>query len=164
MTIRKGYKNQDGAALVTALLILLILTILSLSAVRFTTLGKRVALNDELRVSAFQTTQSIIDAAISNPANTPVTGNEGDTFCTAGSTGCTQYIVTLPSEVSSLNASVRITRLAPTGLTAPPRKIGSSLVQFAAAKFEVEGTYDQTAAGLGQSTIREGVLVLVPKL
>lgn len=159
--------RSRGIALVTALIILLITTIIAISAVRYTTLGKRIALNDELRVSSFQVAQSAIDATITSADNTPVIGEAGNSFCTAGVSGCSQNNIILAdnafaSDVAAGTLAVRVIRLDPP-FVLPPRGIGTSLVFFTAASFSVNSTYDRSAEGLGRAQVNEGLLLVIPK-
>lgn len=164
MKITHFPRQHSGAALVTALLILIVLTILSLSAARFTSFGKRIAVNDEHRAAAFQLAQSAIDATIENQESSlPITGNVGDVTCMVGVAGCNYSTITLPAALLAANVSAKATRLGPDGLTRAPRLDDSAASTFnvKAAKFEVEGTYNEVAGGRGLSVIREGILSLV---
>lgn len=157
--------KQHGAALVTALLILIVLTILSLSAARFTSFGKRVSLNYEHRATSFQLAQSGVDAVIeTQEANLPITGKVGDVTCLVGiTTGCTYSTIVLPAPLLSAGVSVKATRLGPDGLTKAPRlsEETASTYSVKAAKFEIEANYNQVSGERGLSRIREGILALV---
>lgn len=162
-----NFPAQNGVALVTALIVLLVTTVIALGAVRYTAFGKRVSLNDELRVMAFQNSQSIVDATITRSANTPVFGAVGATFCTPAIPNCTLNTVVLAdnayaADVAARKVSSKVTRLGPE-LSAPPRRVGTSVALFAAAKFEVEAIYDKTDEGLGRSHINEGLILIVPR-
>lgn len=158
-------RTQRGAALVTALLILIVLTILSLSAARFTAFGKRMSVNQEHRAAAFQLAQSGVDATIEDQeASLPITGKVGDVTCQVGVTaGCTYSTIVLPAPLLAAGISVKATRLGPDGLTKAPRlsEESASTYSVKAAKFEVEARYNDVAGGRGLSTIREGILSLV---
>ncbi|HUP92034.1 MAG TPA: PilX N-terminal domain-containing pilus assembly protein [Solimonas sp.] len=159
-------RAQQGVALIVVLVILTIVTLLSLSAVRFTTDSVRSALNEEFRIGAFVNAQSIVDAVLANPANTPVTDGTGQHYCTA-SAGCANAVITLPAELfagedEASAAVARVTRLDPE-LAPPPRGSGASLGRFYAAAFAVEGTYDRTESGQGRNQVSEGVILVLPR-
>lgn len=153
-------------ALAVSLVMLVVILLIAMSAMRFTTVELRIAANEQIRVSALQTSQSIVDAAVSDTANTPVVGDVGYLLCSETVAGCMANTVVLDdsylsSELASGDATVIVERLAPL-LGPPPRGLGSSLAKFAAAYFGVQGTYDQVDLGQGRSAVSQGVVVLVP--
>jgi len=157
--------RQRGVALLIALTLLLFASIIALSAVRYSALAVRVANNNEYRISTFESVQSVIDAAISNPSNTPVSGATGYVACSTGVSGCNSdaATVTLPNnflaaDIAAQRVTVKIKRLA--GTTNCPRAFGNEL-DFFCAQFSVESTYDHNAAGdgRGRSMVTEGVIV-----
>lgn len=160
-------KRQSGTALLMALVILLMMSVAALSAVRFSSLGVKLGANEELAVEAFQKAQSVVDATISDPDNVRVQGTIGTRFCTAGIDGCSGlYTIQLPDglyadEIAAGKVTVEVERLAPE-LSPPPRSTGSSLVRFKAARFRIEGVYDEADAGLGRDEADQGILILVP--
>lgn len=161
-------RKQHGAALVVAILMLLVMVLFALSAVRFSNFERIMGSNEESRVSAFQSAQSIADATTADPSNTPVFGGVGYSICTSGITGCNLSTLVLPdSYLSTLPASkanARVERRAPLFQNAPrSANLGSSLTNFSAAAFGVTGTYDRSADGLGQEQITEGLIIVFPK-
>lgn len=158
---------QTGTALLTALVILLMMSLTALSAVRFSTMGVRMGANEELAVEAFQTTQSVVDATLADPDNVRVQGIVGERFCTAGVQGCSGlYQIQLADglfdqAIADGKIQIEVERMGP-DLAPPPRATGSSLTRFKAARFRVGGTYDETGAGLSRDEIDQGVLILVP--
>lgn len=171
-------KHQHGAALFTALMFLIIITMLSLSAMRSSVLELRMASNQELKNTAFQRAQAIVDATIADSSNMPTLGAVGAMNCMAHDTsgGCTTAGVELaddflaaetwlfnnPDSTTDGNVTARVKRLAP--LESPaPRTIGTSASIYSVATFEVEGNYDMTDVGQGGSRIRGGVVVLISK-
>lgn len=163
-------RQQRGAALVVSIIMLLVMSLFALSAVRFSNFERKMGSNEELRVSAFQTAQSITDATVANPDNTPVFGDAGYTICTSNlSTGCNQSTVVLPDNyladlVTAGKVSARVVRGTP-AFQSPPRSagLGSSLTNFTAASFSVTGTYDRSADGYGQEQISQGLILIFPK-
>ena len=166
MAIQHTARNSErGAALVTALVFLGVITVLSITSMRESTIGVRMAQNEEARLSGLQDAQAMTEAVVSTPAATPVIGGAGFTICTAGEAGCNVYGVPLPvtvaNEVAAGHLSARIQRLTPP-LKPPPRVLESSIDKFSAASFQVAATYDRSNEGLGQLQLVEGMIVLVP--
>lgn len=163
----KFARFQSGVALVTVLIMLVIITLLSLSAMRVSTMELNMARNQESVTQAFNGAQALADAIIGTPTSTPVSGGVDYVICTpGGGTGCdaeslqiTEPFIASHVTGNVMRASVR--RLGP-ALRPPPRGISSSADKFMAAAFEVNASYDNAAQGQGSSSISEGVLVLVP--
>ncbi len=159
--------KQDGAALITALIFLIVITLLSLSAMRTSTLELKMAGNQQSQVMAFENAQAMVDATIADSSNTPVTGDVGNTFCTSNVTGCTSNNIALTGTnfatdiANGLDETVKVTRLAPL-LGPAPRGLETSADKFSAAKFSVESNYNLSDQGLGTAGIAEGIIVLVP--
>jgi len=173
-------RAQRGAALFTALMFLIVLTLISLAAMRSSTLEMKMASNDEARLSAFQRTQAIVDATIGDTDNVQVLGAVGRRVCTGGSAADTpdniacddvdrgdSYGVSLASDtydddVADGKIKVAVTRLSPAEAPAP-RAIGTSAAVYAVANFKIDAYYDGTEDGLGRGRIVEGVMVLISK-
>jgi len=164
---RKCATRERGVTLITAMVFLAVISLVSISSIRSSTMGVRMAQNEESRFSAIQTAQALTEAIIANPNSTPVIGDAGFTICTPGIPGCNMYAVVLPAgyvadEVRDGHLSARIQRMSPPEKP-PPRVIGSSVDKFSAASFEVVATYDRTDSGQGHAQLVEGLLVLVPR-
>ncbi|HUH00291.1 MAG TPA: PilX N-terminal domain-containing pilus assembly protein [Gammaproteobacteria bacterium] len=161
-------RKERGAALVTALIFLVIITAIALSSMRSSTQELRMAVNAEEKVSAGQLAQALLDSVSSNPASTPVVGDVGRRVCTpltAGNTPCDEYTLTLPAEVTTLMpAAERFVAVERLGAeTRPcPRGMGMSLVGFGCAAFRVHSQYDGSAQRRSRADLNEGVLVAVP--
>ncbi|MCH9025618.1 MAG: hypothetical protein IIA05_00700 [Proteobacteria bacterium] len=161
-----GKSGQRGVILVSSLILLVIITLLSMSAMRVSITELRMAGNQETAVTAFQATQALSDAIIDATASTPVIGDPGYTICTGTGVNCDRENWRLPNGMftDQMNAGVMnsvIVRLAP-ALRPPPRGIGSSADKFSAAAFSITSTFDMADQGLGRDTVVEGVLILVP--
>lgn len=166
---------HQGAALFTALIFLIIITMLSLTAMRGSMLELRMASNQEVKNSAFLSAQAIVDATIGDSANMPTLAAVGAMNCMASdpdaaacnTTGLVMDDNFLAAETTYFNGQrtdgevyVRTTRLAP--LTAPaPRAIGTSASLYSVATYQVDGTYDLSAIGKGRAEIREGLMMLI---
>jgi Tfp pilus assembly protein PilX len=143
--------KQHGAALLVALSFLVVITLISLTAMRSTTTELRLASNNEERVAAEQLAQSAVDSVMSNPNNV-VTGVEGteDDSITLDTNAVSEFT----------NADITITE----GTTAnPPRGLGVSAEKFQGTMFHIDGEYDNLVGGRGQAFIGQGVVLLVPK-
>lgn len=151
-----------------ALVFLVAISLLTVASMRSSSIGMRMAQNEEARISAEQGAQSLADAIVSQPASTQVVNDVGYTVCTTGEAGCdTNSLVpgdsTVAAAVSAGYVSARVERLEP--LYRNPYRSGtgaSGLGDFEMATFEVRATFDRSAAGLGRQTVAEGVMVLVP--
>jgi hypothetical protein len=151
-----------------ALIFLIAISSLTLASMRSSSIGMRMAQNEEARITAQQGAQSLADAIVSDVNSTPVVNDVGYTICTSGETGCdvstlVPYDTTVAAAVSAGYVSARVKRLEP--LFRNPYRSGSGasgLGDFEMATFEVTATYDRSAAGLGKRRVAEGVMVLVP--
>lgn len=161
-----GKSGQRGVVLVSALILLAIITLLSMSAMRVSITELRMAGNQETAVTSFQASQALSDAIIDATTSTPVVGDPGFTICTGTGANCDRENWRLPNGMytDQLNIGVMngvIVRLSP-ALRPPPRGIGSSADKFSAAAFSITSTFDMADQGLGRDTVVEGVLILVP--
>ena len=151
-----------------ALVFLVAISLLTVASMRSSSIGMRMAQNEEARITAEQGAQSLADAIVSDAGSTPVGNDVGFTVCTSGETGCDVSTLvpddtTVAAAVSAGYVSARVERLEP--LFRSPYRTGSGasgLGDFEMATFEVTATYDRSAAGLGRQRVSEGVMVLVP--
>lgn len=159
-------RDEQGAVLIVSLIFMLLLMISATTTMRTSTLGLRMAGNEETRVSTAEMTQSIVDEVIGNPNNLVVSGGVGFVNCTANVAGCTENTITINANLLPLveinKAEVMVERLGP-ALTPAPRGINSSADAFFAARFEIDTTYDGTIDNEGKVGISQGVMVLVPR-
>lgn len=163
---------QRGAALLVALIVMAVLSVLAASVVRFSIAGLRVAVNEELRTDAFQRAQSLVDMTLSVPQNLMIDGLVGETNCVAGVSGCTRNTLQLfyaiggaavtAAQLDSNGDAIRLTRIGPE-VSTPPRGTGYSAIRFQAGYLEVESGYDGVDAGWGRAALNEGVTVIVPQ-
>lgn len=164
--------RQRGAALVVAIIMLLVMAVFAFSAVRFSNLERKMGSNEEYRIAAFQGAQSVAEATIANPNNTPVFGGVNYTLCTSTAppgVSCNQNTLTLPdgylaSLVTAGKVTAQVTRSAPEFQNAPrSANLGSSLTNFTAASFSITGNYDRSSDGYGQEQISQGLILVFPK-
>ena len=155
--------RQTGAALVTALVFLVIITAIALSAMRASTQELRMSLNQELKVDAGQRAQALADGVRSSPGSTPVVGGVGHRFCAPVVGTCDDLLIMPADSLPPDGAwSTSVERLG--AETRPcPRGSGVSLRSFGCAAFRVQAQYDGSADRRGRADVSEGVLVLVPR-
>ncbi len=156
MTVQSPAR-QRGAALVISLVMLAGLTLMATSAVETAVMGLKIARNSEEAANAFQTAQAAIDFALSDTDLLPMTGNLNTP---------TDVAVTGDPFVVDSGAGEELTTVAERTMDcgAPPRLAnGSSLLTYSTFSFRIGADLDRTATGRGQSSIRQGYLVLGPK-
>lgn len=159
--------RQGGVALVVALVLLVITTLIALSASRFTVLEVRQSSNFETVIEAQQSAQSVVDAVVSTLEINVVAGAVGDVNCTntTGLSGCTTKTIVLPgnlysAQIASGQVWGKTQRLAPLLRNIRgSRGTGSSIVDFKAASFNVSSNYDRTADRLSRAGVDQGYLV-----
>ena len=170
-------RREGGATLLIALVLMALVTIGAAATLRFSVAGLRVAVNEELRSDAIQQAQSLIDTVLSAPANLTLALPIDGANCVSGVTDCngdgtqdsydqnTLSVATASTDSifsrEHSTGSILVRRLNPDAST-PPRATGYSAVRFQASFLQVEASYDGTAGGWGQSTLTEGVAVIVP--
>ncbi len=159
--------KQRGTVLVVTMLFLIAISMLAVSSMQASNIGLYMAQNEESRISAAQGAQALADAIVSNPASTPVVGDNGFTICTIGEANCNRSDLpitnaVLAAQVAKGHITARVEREGPL-FRPPPRSVESSIDKFSSASFEVITTFDRTDEQLGRQQITEGVLVLVPK-
>jgi Tfp pilus assembly protein PilX len=67
--VRASLAGQSGLTLVTALVMLMVLTLLVLAGINMTNVNTKIAYNTQIREEAEAATQQAIEQVISNPAN-----------------------------------------------------------------------------------------------
>ena len=166
-----------GAALVTALVLLIIITSLALAATRSSSLELRMASNASDRAAVAQAALGIAESISASPNSTPVIGSLGTRICSAAAPE-TGIAVCDPGFVGSLNIPADADPCSPGGCEGqesrwvgvertstdarpPPRGIGSSVANFGAADFRIHARYID--ANGNRADAYEGVMVLVPK-
>jgi hypothetical protein len=160
-------RDQRGAVLVAALLLLLTITLVALTSMQGSTLELRMAVNEQERMESFQTSQAAIDYILNDPSSFLVKGDvAGYTICTTNLSGCNETSLSLDADVTGSpfdddQDSVLVTRLDPATMP-PPRGLEMSSDKFTVANFSIDGTHNATASGGGYSEIVQGYMRLVP--
>ena len=144
----RAQNRQDGAALITALVFLVALTLLTLASLGTSLLQLRMSGNEESTMKARQATQAVIDNVIDNAStNFTVTGDVG--YTTTG--------VALTGTTFDSASSAKITRI--TGETSVR---GYSTSLYRGASFAVEAKYDKASLGQGKAVTTQGYVRVYP--
>lgn len=168
-------RHQHGAALATALLILIVLTLLGLAAMRGSRLELKLSQNAESRVNARQSAQAIADGITQIESSLAISSGPGYRACYRPASGeaqpdslpfaCTSSTLAAPAD-GGLHAHTYALaqREAPEFLsTATLRGAGNSGRSYDYARFTVIGGYDHSSEGFGAAEVVQGVLKLHAK-
>lgn len=139
--------NERGMALVMALVILLILTMIGVTAMSTSTLQEKMAGNVQEQTRAFHAAESGLNQALNTPGAMVLTGQTSFDF-TFGSVSTGG--VTTSKVVTNFRQSVP-----------PARGSGYSASSFSAANFDQEST--GRAASGATAVVHRGVAQIVPK-
>jgi hypothetical protein len=166
-------RHQTGAILITALIFLVILTLISITAMRSSTMALRMAGNEQEHRRALQATQSAV-AGVLSKTSLQVT-NVGEKSCfrfntsTTVPTDCTttQTLAEGPGYGTPNVVAAKLDELGPC-----PRGIGNSArgqgsmrtdgstTAGSCAYFTIESRYDDTATRGGAAETAEGFVKL----
>ena len=163
-------ENQQGAALIVALLFLLLITLVATTGAENSTLQLQMAGNEQSRVEALQQNMAVLDAIIDDPDNTPVVGGVGFKICDVAATdaSCDLTEIDLDTTVTTVPTGVDIdyfvTRVGPLEVDAPSmsEELASSASAYKFARQEITTAIDGTDARLGNSTVVQGMQVRIP--
>lgn len=163
--------RQGGAALITALVFLIIITAIALSSMRASTQELRMALNAESKATAGQLAQALADGVLVDPGATAVVGAVGRRICTplvGANTPCDDHSYALSGEVTAVMPAqgqrfVAIERVPPVTRPCPDESTmaGAGSGGFGCAAFRVHAQYDGSAERRGRADVYEGMLVRV---
>lgn len=163
-----AHRSQRGAALFTALIMLIALTLVALASLGTSLLELRMSGNEEMAMSALQSAQAGVDVVVNDaiadePKIVIARGGKGTTAC-FGVTGCTYTIASnlVPAPVNSSYSKITITQTDDRGPAPRSRRFATSARLFSAAYFEVESVFDKSALGQGKAGTVEGFLQLLP--
>jgi len=168
-------RQQSGAALATALLILIVLTLLGLAAMRGSRLELKLSQNAESRVNARQSAQAIADGITQVEASLAISNGAGYRACYVPDGDEAQpdsvpFACDSPSLAAPADDGLRphtyalAQRETPEFLsTATLRGAGNSGRSYDYARFTVIGGYDHSSEGFGAAEVVQGVLKLHAK-
>lgn len=152
----KGINKQDGIAMIMALLILIVITLIALSGSRNTTLQLKMASNLQSRVEAIQFAQAGLDYA--EVIDISGLSQFGDSVCTSGLTNsngnaCNKGQINVNS-TGVLNESDSTLLIEHFGVGV----LESTSYNVATADYiRVESTYDKTDDGQGRAKLIMGI-------
>jgi PilX N-terminal len=156
--------RQRGVALAVSLIMLLLLTVIGVTAMRSSIFESQMARNEEARIGAFERAQSIVDSVIETPGN--FLGSEpGDTNCTDAVANCDNDLVDLDDELIEGEHDERSSAIV-TYLSCRdklPRRLNVSENAYDGAEFQIEGRYDGVAKKQGRSALAQGALIVIPQ-
>lgn len=161
-------RAQRGVVLIVSLLILLLIGVIAATTSEVSLLQLFMAGNDESKSDALERSLAAVDAILDDANNTPVVGNLDYVICKLGAADpgneCNVKVIDLTaSGIPDLGnyPNYTVIRVAPLETTIPvmDESMASSGTSYRAARFEISATYDDTASGLGRTTVTQGVLV-----
>jgi hypothetical protein len=156
---------QEGAVLIVALLVLLLLATLATAVAQTNLLQLHMAANDEAKVGALQQSLAVVDAVLALPGSTPLAGGVGYRVCAVAALepGCDENTLAIDGRVKPGSGALeyRVTRVAPALARMPVMNedSASSGIFYRAAKYEIAVVYDGISTGLGRAAVTQGVLV-----
>lgn len=167
----KARKLQNGAALVVALLVLIIVTLIGLAGMRTGVLELHMSLNDEQRMRFSQTLQGSLEWVSSGnwdatkkllSSKIKLKGLPGEiTQCSSNYSGCPDS--TWPGSATppfSSNETIVVRRLYPS-YAPPPRMRGYEYsVGIPAAFYQIEATYNAKNNDSGYARAVQGMMLL----
>ena len=161
MYIQKRLTHSSGAALITALVLLVALTLVALSGIQTSNVQLQISGNDEATVEAYEFAQSVVDAVIENSTNFVVGANIGHTTCMNAEPGCNATSINLTENMfTNVNIQAKVELLK---IGQSPRLVnGNSTSQTNGAYFSVTGDYDETANSRGKSEVVQGYVMIIP--
>lgn len=163
-----GRESQRGVALAVSLMLLLLITVLGITAMRSSILELYMARNEAARISAFERAQSLVDGLFESIATNFEVSNVGDTRC-YNKTGCTGGLGALSPAAELVDDATEAARSAisvryRSCFAGVPAVIGggTSIDVLDTVEFQVEASYDASSAKQGRAEVGQGVLVLIP--
>ncbi len=148
-------RAQRGAVLFVALMLLIGITMIGLTAVSSGLMELRMARNAEDNSNNFQMALAAVDFVIDDPSNLPTVGP----LHVPVDVALDDPIFTLPGGDTIAADARRIEDCA-----APPR-VGNatSMRAYSSFKYEIRATLDRAETGMGQTGLTQGYLLLGPK-
>ncbi|MCK5640751.1 MAG: hypothetical protein KAJ19_08135 [Gammaproteobacteria bacterium] len=148
---------QTGAALFTALVFLVIITLLSLSSMRTSTMELRMASNDQEHTRAIQIAQAAVDTVL--VGNNFLVTSVGSTTCfNVGGCDTNNDLTTAPFSANYHKVEITLQSIG----SFKCRSCASSGSLFQGAAFDIDSNYNETAVGGGRANVVQGLVVLAP--
>jgi hypothetical protein len=153
--------RQSGVALVVALIILIVVTLIAMAALKTSTMELRMARNEEADTNTFQTAMAAIDFVISDETNLPATGPLLVPVDVAlpDDPGVSHEPFDVTAGDAIVATAARLRDCVP-----PPRaRQGSSLIGFSAFHYDIAADVNKNESGMGRSAMSQGYTLLGPK-
>ncbi len=160
------FSNQSGSVMLVALVMLVVIGTLGLLSIKTSKLETRMAGNEQVRIAAHQTAQSLIDVVIADSDLTPVVGEIGYISCTGGQAGCNAAALVIPAGAAAndVAAGYLIGTSTYTAVGPPPRVFNTSSESYVANHYRIRAQFDRADEGLGASDITQGIVILTPSI
>lgn len=182
MRISSSQSQQSGAALALALFLLIVITLLGITAMRASQLSLKLSANEESRIDANESAQSIVDALLASTINFPITpATDVQVSCYSGGSNitadtapfyapfaCSSGTMTPPATTSGKfagNSYIEIYRESVNGsplVTANAVSTEGSSYKLQFARFRITAGYNRAAEGRGVAEVQQGVYIAVP--
>lgn len=174
----RSLKKQQGAALIIALILLIVITILALNGMTGGIMEMRMSGNEETRSATVHQGQGAADVVAARiickdgyttnclSQSALFTGGPGSTVMSTAMSGTSNISFTSYPSLTATSITAIIKRLYPeSGIPNATRISGreSSVRVLQAAFFQIETTYDNTANGGGKAKIVQGFTATIPK-
>ena len=158
-------ERQNGAVLLIALIMLIVLTLIGVNGMRTGISELRMSANEEERVLAQQTAQAVIDEVSQTPGHFIVKGlPDNVVICTKDSGLCDNETLEHSGIDAALTAdtTVMIRRLYPETSNPPRMRYREWGTGFNAAYFQVESEHDVQGSSHGWAKLIQGYVLMVP--
>ncbi|MEX0731792.1 MAG: PilX N-terminal domain-containing pilus assembly protein [Aquisalimonadaceae bacterium] len=152
--------SQEGVVLVTSLILLLILTIVGITAMRTSTLEERMAANGALQMRAFQAANSAVDGYISGLLKDYTEDNDSSALgAIAAGDGSTETIALRDAEITATAEPAYLGQGLGIG-----HSIGVGSAGIASHRFEFIGSSELQHGGARatRAAVAAGISVLGP--
>lgn len=160
------YRNQSGSIMLVALVMLVVIGTLGLLSIKTSKLETRMAGNEQVKIAAHQSAQSLIDAILDDSSLTPVVGDIGYMSCTGGQAGCDAAVLVMPAghAANDVAAGSLVGTSTYTAVGPPPRVFNTSSESYVANHYRIRAQFDRADEGLGTSDITQGLVILTPSI
>ena len=171
VSMHQKYRAR-GVVLLLAMVFLLLLTILSGTAMQTSILEFQMAGNDQFREEAFQKAWAISSAISSNGDNFQIAGAVGHRICKSGDMApdCSKSrVIALDTSLREMPTGVQesysVERMGPKVMPSLPFRLSqasvSSSLAYNAAIFETRVKVDGSGVSLGRAEVVEGIALLL---
>ncbi|MGH8457310.1 MAG: pilus assembly PilX family protein, partial [Stenotrophobium sp.] len=179
--LRNSPRDQSGVTLATALFFLVIITLLGLTAMRAGQIGLKLSRNEESRVNALQSSQSVVDGLLANLATNFPVNSQANYQVSCYPSGlalnaapfyapfaCATQSILPPVTADNSFTNYSYIQIYREGVNNQPFITGNAIpgagntsrVRY--ARFSVTAGFDRANTGQGVAEVTEGVNLTVP--